>query len=150
MHDETSIVRRYLPRMPNASSGAELDRGDSICSVSPYDRTNAIVLFQALDDRDVRVIEGREDCGFALETLKCLCIFGLIFRQKLQSDTPVQSQIFGGIDDAHPPAAQEFNNLVMGVLLSKHVADMFALHPVFCNNAFNFSEVLRSRVDIIR
>ena len=62
-------------------------------------------IFEAVDLRDVRMIEGREELRFAAEPCEAIGIVGDGGQQDLDGHVAIQSRIAGAIDLAHPTRA---------------------------------------------
>jgi hypothetical protein len=67
-----------------------------------------------IDGADVRVIESGCGFGLALEALQRMSVLCQVFGKKLQGYAPIEPDVFGLIDYAHPSAAELFHNTVMG------------------------------------
>jgi hypothetical protein len=80
----------------------------------------AIVLADLVDRANVRMVQRGGSAGFALKSFECLRIARGLFRQKLQRDVAAKSEILGFIYDAHPAAAELFEDAVMRDGLSDH------------------------------
>ena len=71
-----------------------------------------VALLEAVDARDVRVIEGREHPGFALETRDSLGVCGEHLGQDLQRHTALQPGILRQLDLAHAAGPDHVHDLV--------------------------------------
>ena len=60
------------------------------------------------------MIQGRGGFGFAAEAFKRLGIVRQEVRQELQRDEAVQADVLRFVNDTHAPAAEPFQNAVMG------------------------------------
>src|SRR5258705_5849025 len=69
-------------------------------------------IFQAVDMRDVRMIEGRERLRFAREACQAIGIAGEGVRKDLERDVAIQLRVAGAIDLAHPARAEGRENLI--------------------------------------
>src|SRR6266849_3941448 len=56
----------------------------------------------------------------ALETLQSLAVFGDFLGKELQRDKAPELAVLSLIDDAHPTAAQPFNDAIVGYDLGNH------------------------------
>src|SRR5207244_13169090 len=65
---------------------------------------------------------GDSRCGgrLALETLPSLAVFGHFPGKELQRDKAPELAVLSLIDDAHPTAAQPFNDAIVGYDLGNH------------------------------
>ena len=70
------------------------------------DERLAVAFVNFVDSSDVRMIQGGACFGFTLETTEGLRIFGDIIGQELQGDKAAQFDVFGLVDDTHPPTAE--------------------------------------------
>ena len=66
-----------------------------------YEPGHTIAFLQAVDDRDVGMIQRREDFGFALEPHQPLCVCRNGLRQDLDRDLPLQVLVSGAIHLSH-------------------------------------------------
>ena len=79
--------------------------------------------FDAVDRRDVRVIQGREDARLTLEPREAVRIHGKDHWQNLDRHLTSELRIPGAIDLAHPPGAQLGGDLVRSQALpDRHAA----------------------------
>ena len=76
------------------------------------DRARSAEILEAVDGRDVRVVERREQPCLALEADATLGARAHAFGQHLDRDVTVQPTIGGAIDLAHPARAEERDDLV--------------------------------------
>ena len=76
-----------------------------------HERARAALLLDAVDLRDVRMIEGREQLGFPLEAGQAVGIAGKGVREDLQRDGAVQSGVATPVDLAHAARAKDAGNL---------------------------------------
>jgi hypothetical protein len=63
-----------------------------------------MILGDAVDPRNVRMIEGREDVRLALEAGTPVGVARDRVRQDLESHVPLQLRVASAMDLAHPPA----------------------------------------------
>src|SRR4030095_4383251 len=63
-------------------------------------------LFQAVDLRDARMVQCREDLGLALEPRRSFCIVGDRSRERLYRHAPFQIHVCGSVDLSHPTGAE--------------------------------------------
>ena len=75
-------------------------------------RAAAVDFFVAMDRRDVRVIQRSQQVRFARESRAAFVIAGHGLRQHLDGDLAAKFRIAGAIDLAHPPGAEERDDLV--------------------------------------
>ena len=68
--------------------------------------------FEAVNLRDVRMIERGEDFGLALEPRQPLSVLGHVGRQHLEGDLALQRRVLGPVDLAHAAGAQEGEDFV--------------------------------------
>src|SRR5580704_3958822 len=71
-----------------------------------------LVLANFVNGADIGVIQSRGGARFTPETLQRLRIVRQAVGQKLEGDKAVELQVLGLIDDAHPPAADFFQDAV--------------------------------------
>jgi hypothetical protein len=62
--------------------------------------------------RDVRMVQGGEDFGFALESRQALEISPDGLGQDLNRDLPLETGVRGAIDLAHPASAERRDDVV--------------------------------------
>src|SRR5262249_5884654 len=77
------------------------------------DEGPAVCYINVVNGADIRMIEGGSSSRFTLEPNKSSGIGGHALRQEFQSDAPLQLEIFGLVDHAHPTAAEPAQNAVM-------------------------------------
>ncbi len=85
-----------------------------------HDEGMPVVVFNAVDRADIRVVKLRCRPRLARKTLQRLGVAGQIFGNKLQRDMPPQLQVLGLIHNAHTPAPKLAKDAVMGDLLADH------------------------------
>ena len=85
------------------------------------DEEMAFVLADFVDGADVGMVQGGGSAGFAAKTLQRLRILRSIFGKKLQGDEAAEQRVFGLVNDAHPAAAEQFDDPVVGDGLADHV-----------------------------
>ena len=80
-----------------------------------HERTGAVslVFFSAVDLRDVRVVEAREDLRFPLEPGQPIGVGSEGVGEDLQRDIAAQLRVGGAIDLAHAALADEGSHVVM-------------------------------------
>ena len=92
---------------------------------------NATAVFESEDRRNVRVIDGRQDLRFALESRKSIRIVGERWRQDLDRDVAIQLGIAGAVDLTHPadsnqgvdPVRPDEGPRLHGGIIVEHFAD---------------------------
>ncbi len=88
-----------------------------------HERARAATLFEAVDLRDVRVIERGQELRFALETREPIRVARERFEQDLDRDLPVEPRITGSIHLAHAARAErrhDFNGTEAGAGRETH------------------------------
>ena len=100
-----------LPRDRDRVGEQEWPLADSIGERRTFDqlhdeRAGAVHLFEAEHLRDVRVIQRRQDLGFALEAREPIAIGRQRVWQHLDRHLPLERRVFSSIDLAHSPFAQ--------------------------------------------
>ena len=70
-------------------------------------------LLEPVDRGDVRVVEGGEEVGLALEAPQALFVLRHLGRQHLDRDVPVEVRVGGAVDLAHPPGPESRGDLVV-------------------------------------
>ena len=116
------LVRRFegLRDLPGDGQGVvEWDRTlrDAIRERGPFDelhheRLHAVGFFEAVDGRDVRMVQRREHFRFALESGEPLSVAGHRRRQDLQGDLAFQLRVGGAVDLAHSAYADLGGDLI--------------------------------------
>ena len=71
-----------------------------------HQRVDAAAVFEAVDVRDVRMVERGEHLRFALEPREPLGVVGEQLRQDLDRDVAIQPGVARAIDLAHPAGAK--------------------------------------------
>jgi hypothetical protein len=56
-----------------------------------------------VDERDVRMIQGRERLGFACEPREAIAVVGHRERQDFEGDIAIELRIASAVDLPHPP-----------------------------------------------
>ena len=79
-----------------------------------------VVILNAVDGADVRVVKLRRRPRLAGKPLQRLGVVGQVFGNELQRDVPPQLQVLGFIDNAHTTAPKFPQDTVMGYLLADH------------------------------
>ncbi len=77
-----------------------------------HERRQMIGRLEAVDGRDVGMIERRQEIGFAREARQALGIAGEERRQNLERDVARQLAVAGAVDFAHPAGADQGDDLV--------------------------------------
>ena len=70
-----------------------------------HERMNAAPLLEAVDLRDVRMVQRRERLGFTLESCQTLRVLCERLREYLDGDWPTELRICRPVDLAHPAHA---------------------------------------------
>jgi hypothetical protein len=65
------------------------------------------------DHTDIGVVQSRSRLRLALEAGESLCVPGNFIEQEFAGNEAVQPQVFGFVDDTHPPA-EFFHNAIVG------------------------------------
>src|ERR1700728_2389481 len=78
------------------------------------DKRPAFEFSNVVDGTDVRMIERGCSARFAAESFDRLGIVGNIVRKEFQCNVAAQARVFRFIDNAHSPAAQFFQDAVVG------------------------------------
>ena len=76
------------------------------------ERTNAAAFFEAVDVRDVWMIEGRQRLCFAVEACESIGIGRERVRQNLHRDVAIELRIARAVHLAHSSCAQGTENLI--------------------------------------
>src|SRR5882762_1982257 len=79
-----------------------------------------VVLFDAMDRADMRMIQLRGCPRLTLETLQRFGVAHKIFRDELERNVATQLDVFGLIDYAHTTAAQLSQDAIVGDSLADH------------------------------
>jgi hypothetical protein len=74
----------------------------------------AFVLFHAINSTNMRMIQGGDGAGFALEPLQALDILGILPGQELEGDAAVEPGVVGLVDDPHATASNYLHGAVVG------------------------------------
>ena len=77
-----------------------------------HDRAHTAAFFEAVDVRDVRVIEGRERLRFAREPREPVGVTGERVGQYLERDIAIELRIARAVDLAHPAGADAGDDFV--------------------------------------
>jgi hypothetical protein len=93
------------------SSGDAMFQGHAIEKFHGDERI-AGLFTDVMDGADIGMVERAGGLSLALEAVQGLGIASDLIGKKLQSDEPVQACVFRFVDDAHPPAAEPFDNAV--------------------------------------
>ena len=103
-----------------ASASASVERhrpvGDALREVLAldqlhHDRADAVAVLQAVDRRDVGMVQRRQHLGFALEARQALGIGGERRRQDLDRHLALEPRVGGAIDLAHTAGAERRDDL---------------------------------------
>ena len=96
--DDARVVRRFeslgdlstdVERVANRESAVPQALGERLSRNQLHDeKPLAVVLFEAEQRRNCRVIERRENAGLTLETSQSLRVFRDLVRQQLERDLP--------------------------------------------------------------
>src|SRR6266851_834235 len=84
------------------------------------DEGMAVVLFDAMDGADMRIVQLRSCPRLTLETLQRFGVAHKIFRDELECNTAPELDVFGLIDYAHTTAAQLSQDAIVGDSLADH------------------------------
>jgi hypothetical protein len=76
------------------------------------ERAHAVRLLEAVDAPDVRVVERREQLGFAAEARRAHRVVREGVRQDLERDFAAELRVAGAVDDAHAAGAERADDLV--------------------------------------
>ena len=76
------------------------------------DEVDAVDLFDRIDRDDVRVRDGRQRQGLALEAPQTLDVFGHFRRQDLEGDVAPQSRVSGEVNLPHAARADQGSDLI--------------------------------------
>ena len=71
-----------------------------------------MVGFEAMDRREIRVVQGGEQARFALEAAAPVRILEKLSGQELDGDVAVEAEIARAIDLTHAPGAESTEDLV--------------------------------------
>ena len=77
-----------------------------------HERVGAAGVFNAVDVRDVGMVQSGEDLGFSVEPGETLRLIGDKLRENLDRDVPPELRIPGAIDLPHPAAAEQRRDFV--------------------------------------
>ena len=73
-----------------------------------HERTDAVVdFFKSVNDRDIRVVQGRKELGFPLKAGETIGIGSKRVREDFDSDVAAEPRIAGAIHLAHPARAEQ-------------------------------------------
>ncbi len=91
--------------------------GQALCEGGTFhqlqdESRDALLLGDAVDPGNVRMIQGREDVRLALEAGTPIGVARDRVRQNLESHLALQLQVAGAIDLAHPARPERCQNLV--------------------------------------
>ena len=78
------------------------------------DEEAAAIFGDFVNRADVGMIQRGGGASFAAETLKGRGILGNVVGEKLQGNRAAKIHVFGFVDDAHPSAAELFENAEVG------------------------------------
>src|SRR5262249_20598927 len=85
-----------------------------------HDEGVPVVVLDAVDGADIRMVQLGGSTRFAREAFERLRIANQVFRDELQCDVAAQLEVFGLIHHAHTTAPELAKNAVMGDLLADH------------------------------
>jgi hypothetical protein len=108
---------RNLDRERERLAGRNRTLRDSISQRRSFDelhhqRLDAAAVFEAVQRGDIRMIERRQDFGFALKAREPIAIAGQFCRQDFDGDVTLQACIEGAVHLAHPTGADRFLDFV--------------------------------------
>ncbi len=98
-------------------------------------RVQAAGILEAMDLRDVRMIERREDLRFPAEACEAIGIVGNGRQQDLDRDLAIQLRVAGSVDLAHPARADPRLDLIR--------ADPLALEILCCEGVLDLNRSRR-------
>src|SRR3984893_14565382 len=84
------------------------------------DEGMSLVLFDAMDRADMRMVQLRGCPRLTLETLQRFGVADKIFRDELERNVASQLDVFGLVDDAHTTAPQLSQDAIVGDSLADH------------------------------
>ena len=104
-------IERVVDRHPGAC-------GDQVGEHRPFDQLHhqprdSRCFLDAVYLRDVLVVQGGENMGFAFKTGEPLGVRCKLWREDLDGDVPVEPSVAGTIDLAHSPGTQRPDDLVL-------------------------------------
>ena len=82
------------------------------------EEARVVHLIDAVDARDVRMVQRRERLRLALEATQPLLVLGEALGQDLDRDLTPQARVLGPVDLAHPPGPEGTEDLVVGERLA--------------------------------
>jgi hypothetical protein len=88
------------------------------------------VFADLVNGADIGMVQRRGSFGFTLEAAERLRILRYIVRKELQGDETTKIGVLCFVDDAHPTAAEFFDDAVMGDGLADHGA-----MPMLCGES---------------
>jgi hypothetical protein len=77
------------------------------------DEVPAVGFVDVVNGANIGVVQRRGGARLALEAFERVLIARKLFRQELQRHLPAELQIFGLVNDTHPPAPELFENAIM-------------------------------------
>ena len=77
-----------------------------------HQRANTAGFFEAVDVRDIRMVQGRERLRFAGEPRQPVGVAGEWVRQNLERDVTIEFRVAGAVDLPHPALADLRNDFV--------------------------------------
>ena len=119
--DDAGVVRclerlgnlpRHRQRLVDGDRPAGDARGQVLALDQFHHQRRKIAGLQAVDLGDVRMVEGREHFGFALESRQPLGVARQLRRQHLERHFAFQPGVPGPIDFAHPACAKQRDDFV--------------------------------------
>ena len=81
---------------------------------------NAVAFFDAVDRGDIRMIQGCQETGFALQSGARTCVQRRRRRQTLDCHVAIEPEVVGQKHLAHPAGADKRSNLVLTERASDH------------------------------
>ena len=85
-----------------------------------YERFDTVGVFDAVYGCDVRMIQGRKDLRFPLETSQALSILRELLGENFDGDFALQLRVDSAVNLSHPAASQLADDFVVGKSFSDH------------------------------
>ncbi len=104
-------VERLIERDPGSAQG-HLSERPAIDQLH-YQRQHAAAFLDAVNLRDVRVVERREDVRLTLEACNAVSVAGERARQDLDGDVALETSVAGFVDFAHAAFTQRVEDFVL-------------------------------------
>ena len=97
---------------PDRPAGVELARDDHVLQVRPADQPHGdedalVAVARLVDGDDVRVVDVRLELALAPEPLAEQDVVAQVRREDLERHRPVERDLLGLVDDAHPALAED-------------------------------------------